>query len=181
MLHADIAVLKETKEAIHHLTVLGIKYGRLCGPLSDAAIRDALRKLRIIMRSAPLGTEVLEAVSPPAYGQYLMLLSTDATREQRQFAIRHGVGHVAAGHVSEMQYLQTNEGYMSHEERVADTFALADHIPKQKIALLRKIKTPDRMIRLDIVRAIRRVLRWPEDRVWDRANLRLALYNKYRL
>ena len=180
---ADGAVLTATKNAIAHMHALGIAYADLFSPLHDDGMADALRRLTIRTRGGPFGRRDLEAVSPPIFGRYAMLYSTDVDDNRRRFALRHGLGHVVAGHVTEISYLTTaRDDHRSHEERVADLFALADLAPFWRLDELRKQRIGWRAIQHDVERVLHRhTIDWCEERVHDRATLRVALYRQYGL
>lgn len=179
---ADDAVLTATALAIRNVQAQGILYADLFSPLHDDGLQDALRRLTIRTRGESLGVQDIEAVSPPVYGRYLMLYSTDVDENRRRFALRHGMGHVAAHHVSEVAYLSNRNEHMSHDERVADLFALADLFPWCDIARLRQQRSGWRAIEHSIVHLIRRLtIGWPDDRVADRASLRILLFRRLAL
>jgi Zn-dependent peptidase ImmA (M78 family) len=179
---ADAAVIAAAAQAIRHVQSRGILYADLFSPLHDDGLRDALRRLTISVRGESLGTQDIEAVSPPVYGRYLMLYSTDVDDSRRRFALRHGMGHVAAGHVSEVAYLSNRNDFMSHDERVADLFAIADLFPWCDIAGLREHRSTWRVIEDHIVRLLRRLtFGWPEERISDRARLRILLFRRVAL
>jgi hypothetical protein len=178
LLNEDVDVLTATTEAIRTLQDrMGIFYAGLFSPLHDDGIRDAMRRLTIYSRGEPLGVQDLEAVSPPVFGRYALIFSTDVDSRRQAFALRHGMGHVVCGHVTEPTYMSERDDHMQHRERVADLFALADLFPAHMIESLRTSRTPWRAVRHAAVRSIRHhTINWPESRVEDRAGLRLALY-----
>lgn len=178
---AAAAVLHETWSTIESLHARRIAYADVFSPLHDDGLRDVLRRLTIYARGESLGSQDVEAVAPPAYhGRYVLLYSTDIDDRRRAFAVRHGMGHVAAGHVSEISYMsnrQDRDDFMRHEERVADLFALADLIAFWRLDELRKQRLGWRAVSHEVCRVIRQhTLDWPEARVHDRARLRIALY-----
>lgn len=173
----DAAVLDATHAAVLRVQSLGVLYADLFSPLHDDGLRDALRRMTITIRGGALGTQDIEAVSPPIFGRYLMLYSTDVDVPRRRFALRHGMGHVAAGHVSEIAWLSNRDDHMSHDERVADTFALADLVPWCDISAMREGRAGWHTIEEEIVRVVRHsTIGWSPARVEDRARLRMLLY-----
>lgn len=178
---AELAVVEATAAAILALQDrMGIAYAHLFSPLHDDGLRDAMRRLTIYSRGEPLGIRDLEAVSPPVFGRYALLFSTDVDSRRQAFALRHGMGHVVCGHVTEPTYMSERNDYMQHQERVADLFALADLFPAHMIETLRSSRTPWRAIRHALIRSIRHhTINWPEARVDDRADLRLVLYRAH--
>jgi hypothetical protein len=179
MLIGDLDVVTATARAIDRLNDLGVLYANLFSPLHEGGVADAMRRLTITARGESLGQRELEAVMPPVFGRYILVYSTDVDERRRAFAIRHGIGHVVGGHVTEPNYLSNRDDYMSHEERVADCFALADLVPFWMLDDLRVGRTSWGAIKQALCRSIRvHTLDWPEDRVFDRATLRLTLYRE---
>jgi hypothetical protein len=178
LLNADVDVLEAVTEAVRILHErVGIAYAHLFSPLHDDGIRDAMRRLTIHSRGEPLGIRDLEAVSPPVFGRYALIFSTDVDTRRQGFALRHGMGHVVCGHVTEPTYMSDRNDYMLHQERVADLFALVDLFPAHMIDSLRESRSAWRAIRHALTRSIRmHTINWPDHRVDDRCNLRLALY-----
>lgn len=178
MLIRDADVLTATADAVRQLQRLGIGYDDLFSPLPDEDVAAALRRLTIRASGYPLGREELEVVTPPLYGRYLLLYSTDVGDDHRRFALRHGMGHVAAGHVTAPSFLSTAGDWTTHEERVADLFALADLVPFHHVAALKRGNSW-KVVREEVTRLVRlHTLDWPGDRVADRAALRVALYRE---
>ena len=177
---ADREVLGTVARAIEQLQARGILYGDIFSPLHTDGLRDVARRLTVNVRYAELGERDLEAVVSPAYGRYVMVVSSDVDEARRSFALRHGLGHVAAGHVTEISFLRSLEErneWNTREERVADLFALADVVPWYMLEELRRARTSWGAIRQWLCRTIRRhTIDWPEDRVHDRATLRIALF-----
>ena len=177
---ADVAVLEATRRAIAQLGAMGIGYADVFSPLTEDALRDALRRLTVRVRDEPLGRQELEAVSPPVFGRYAMLVSTDLDDARRGFAMRHGMGHVVAGHVTTVNFLGARSDATSPEERVADLFALADVVPFWTLGDLRRARASWRAIADRVAATIRgHTVDWPAERVRDRAGLRVALYREY--
>lgn len=173
----DAAVFAEVKDALAHARRVGVPYADLFSPLGDEALDEAMRRLTITVREEPLGYGELEAVMPPVYGRYVMVISSSVDRSKRRFARRHGLGHVAAGHVREITFLSNARDHTSRIERVADLFALVDLAPWHYLDQLREMRLSWREIRQDMCQLLRYyTLDWPEPRVLDRADLRIALY-----
>lgn len=176
----SVAVVGATRRAIEQLHGQGIGYASIFSPLHDDGMKDVLRRMTITARGEQLGGRDLEAVAPPVFGRYILVYSTDVDDRRRRFAIRHGLGHVVAGHVSHPVYLSLDRNnWMSHEERVCDLFALADLMPAAVIEELRVARTSWAAILQAIVRSVHHhTLDWPIERVADRAELRLQLYRQ---
>jgi hypothetical protein len=176
----DQEIVEITRRAIESLHAQWIGYASLFSPLHDDGMKDVLRQLGIVTRGEQLGERDLEAVTPPIFGRHLLLYSTDVDDRRRRFALRHGLGHIVAGHVTHPVYLSLDRNdFMAHEERVADLFALADLVPAAMIEDLRSARTGwqaiDHAIRRSIVF---HTLNWPTERVADRAELRITLYRE---
>lgn len=173
----DVAVFDEVEDALRHIRRVGVPYADIFSPLGEQAFDDAMRRLTVTVREEPLGRVELEAVMPPVFGRYVMIISRDVDKPRRGFARRHGAGHVAAGHVSEIAFLSNARDYRSRQERVADLFALIDLVPWWSLDEGRRRRLTWRELRQDLCQTIRYyTLDWPEDRVLDRADLRLTLY-----
>jgi hypothetical protein len=184
MLIGDADVLHAVADAVRQLQRLGLGYDDLFSPLTDEALGAALRRLTIRASGHALGTgpnAPLELVTPPLYGRYLLLWSTDVDADRRRFALRHGMGHVAAGHVTAPRFLTADGDWMSADERVADLFALADLVPFHQVASLRRGGSW-RAVRAEVASLVRiHTHAWPAERVDDRAAMRVALYRELAL
>jgi hypothetical protein len=181
MLIGDEDVLRATADAVRQLQRLGIGYDDLFSPLTDEALDAALRRLTIRASGHALGAgpdAPLELVTPPLYGRYLLLWSTDVDADRRRFAMRHGMGHVAAGHVTTPRFLTADGDWTAPAERVADLFALADLAPFHHLGALRRGNSW-RLVREEVASLVRlHTLGWPDERVRDRAEMRVALYRE---
>ena len=178
MLIGDADVLAAVADAVRQLQRLGIGYDDLFSPLTDEAMDAALRRLTIRASGHALGTGTLELVTPPLYGRYLLLWSTDVDADRRRFALRHGMGHVAAGHVTAPRFLTAAGDWMTADERVADLFALADLVPFHQVSALRRGNSW-RVVRTEVAALVRmHTHEWPDERVDDRAAMRVALYRE---
>jgi hypothetical protein len=181
LLIEDDDVLQAVAGAVRQLQRMGIGYDDLFSPLPDETLDAALRRLTIRASGHALGTETLEVVTPPLYGRYLLLWSSDVDADRRRFALRHGMGHVAAGHVTAPRFLTADGDWMSPDERVADLFALADLVPFHHVAALRRGNSW-RVVRAEVAALVRmHTLAWPDERVDDRASMRVALYRQLSL
>jgi hypothetical protein len=181
MLIADEDVLRATADAVRQLQRLGIGYDDLFSPLTDEGLHEALRRLTIRASGHALGTGAnapLELVTPPLYGRYLLLWSTDVDDDRRRFALRHGMGHVVAGHVTTPRFLAADGDWTAPVERTADLFALADLVPFPQISALKRGNSW-RAVRDEIAALVwMHTLDWPAERVQDRAVMRVALFRE---
>jgi len=117
-----------------------------------------------------------EIVWPPVCGRHLMFVERHQLPGERRFAIRHGLAHVVAGHVDEISFARDGHDWRGFEESVADCFALADLLPDRVIrevqgAGLSPLES-NRWVQGEIWRY---VPNWPDARIQDRADLRMAL------
>lgn len=145
-------------------------------PLGQRQLREIFRVAGIRCRWITFKTRLFEVVFPPFLGWYFMYIRRGLPVPVRRCAMRHGLAHVLDGHLLRKGRKQTTRGqyHLGYEERVADLFALADLIPDQAIARQAASR------RLAWLR--RRVSRlfpakMPRARLYDRAVLRLALFN----
>lgn len=182
MLLDDAGVARDVAAALANLQARGIGYADIFSPLPDEQLVDAMKRSAVLLRVDKLGTKDQELVTPPIYGRYIMTVSKSLDRRRRGFAARHGFGHVVAGHVSQVTFLSSERDWMTHEERVADLFALADVVPFWLISDLRKSRTSWRAVKHMITRTIRQyTIDWSEGRVDDRATLRVTLFRAHGL
>lgn len=128
--------------------------------LARAGVRWAYRPLRCA-----------EFVTPPIFGRHVMLLDETLCGGERALALRHGLGHVLAGHVDEPTFTGEWRDPWSHEERTADVFALLDLVPDR---ILRAWPEATRKEQL-WAEILAYAPTWPSERVADRVQLRLAL------
>ncbi len=172
-------VLAGTAAAIAQLRSMGVPYADVFSPLHDDALAAALRRLTVRTHGESLGTRDVEMVAPPLYGRYLLVYSTDVGADQRRFALRHGMAHVAAGHVRPTAFLTSRADPADPAERVADLFALADLVPFWEIGDLRRSHASWSAVRAYIGRALAHfTVRWTTERIIDRAATRVALYRE---
>jgi hypothetical protein len=176
----DVSVCRDVAAALRNLQSRGIPYADIFSPLPDDRLAEAMKRSAVLLRVDQLGEKDQELVTPPIYGRYIMTISKTLDPRRRGFATRHGFGHVVAGHVSEVAFLSTERDWMTHEERVADLFALADVVPFWLLNDLRKSRTSWGAIKQMISRTIRQyTIGWSEARVFDRATLRITLYRQH--
>lgn len=173
----DGSVIREVAEAIRRLQRRGIPYADIFSPLVDEKLAVSLRQAHILCRVDEMGNMEQELLTPPIFGRYVMTISKALDPRQRAFAMRHGFGHVMAGHVAEITFLSTSRSWLTHEERVADLFALADVIPFWLIEDLKRGMTGWRPLRKWIHKTVgHHTVGWTDGRLDDRATLRIGLY-----
>lgn len=115
------------------------------------------------------------AMVPPAMdGVQPVFVNAAAPRVDRQLAIRHELSHVTCG---ESGVFMSDDDFMTPHERRADLVALADLVPGWWIRMVRRSRTPWRSVLREIESAILSWGEgWPQERLRDRAQLRLELY-----
>jgi hypothetical protein len=118
---------------------------------------------------------------PDGATDHVILVDSACQRSDQVFTIRHEFAHILAGEVQEALYL-TAEDTMAFSERRADLFAIVDITP----ASWMRGNACDRRGRLrkhaplEVVGCFRMLTDgWSEQRLWDRARLRVTLYREH--
>lgn len=173
---ADVLVLADVRRAVAAARATGLAYADDdWSPISDITLEGLAGRAGIVISKRPLPPELFELVTPPTAGVYPMVLNRDHTWGCKRFALRHGLGHVLAGHVNEIAFMSTAGDYMAHEERVADLFALMDAIPDRVLATLRDAGYSDSEVQRWVYAEIARWTGgWEPARIRDRVALRLG-------
>jgi hypothetical protein len=118
---------------------------------------------------------IAEIVWPPICGRHLMQINHQQTAGEKRLAMRHGLSHVLAGDVSDF-CSHRDHHWSTHEESVADLFALADLVPDRELGNLRTAGYSLDEVRHWIWCEIKRYAPdWPSERVDDRVHLRVLL------
>lgn len=108
-------------------------------------------------------------------GRPLIGIDANASRPQRAFGARHELAHVLMGEVEEPTFF-SDSGYMVGSERIADLFALADLVPGWT---LERARSGAELLR-EVVQGVGEYAEgWPEDRLADRVELRLRLFQEH--
>src|ERR1041384_6578605 len=93
------SVTASVSKAIARAHELGILYADDdWSPISDLTLALLMKRAGIQWEYAPL-EGLVEIVWPPVCGIHVMYLEKEQTPAEKRFAIRHGLGHVLAGHV----------------------------------------------------------------------------------
>jgi hypothetical protein len=112
---------------------------------------------------------------------HAILIDSTAARADYEFTIRHELAHVLSGEVSETLFLSAADT-MSFSERRADLFAVTDLVPAWLLRQLRGARRPWLRVALDVQQAFRELTEgWSEERIRDRAALRVLLYRTEKL
>lgn len=113
-------------------------------------------------------------------GGHVIAIDTACSHADEIYTVRHELAHVLRGEITEPTYL-TSEDRMSHAERVADLFAIADLAPAgwlRPVARGRPVPT----VTAEVVQLLRALTaEWSDCRLWDRARLRVQLFRRHRL
>jgi Zn-dependent peptidase ImmA (M78 family) len=156
-------------------------YASPWSPARSDHMADLLRRSRVHLVVDTIDGDALGMVMPECRRVFTMVVERETPRVDRMFIIRHELGHVLRGDVGEEPLYFTNEDSMDHAERVVDLFALADLIPGRILQDLRRA----RMRKAEILQEIRDACRdfasldWADERVEDRAQLRLRLLKEF--
>jgi hypothetical protein len=119
------------------------------------------------------GIAVPSAVGPK------IIIDPARPRGDREFTVRHELGHIFAGEVVQALFL-TSEDTMSFSERRADLFAVTDLTPTRWLEWLRGGRRRWKLLELEVKQAFRELTDgWSEQRLNDRAQLRVLLYRKH--
>jgi Zn-dependent peptidase ImmA (M78 family) len=176
----DGAVLEATAELVRGAWAL----------VDASAARAPLRSDQITKLLVRTGTRLCEyrfessAVGmaiPWGANEHAILIDSAAPRADYDFTIRHELAHVLAGEVSDTLFLSAADT-MSFSERRADLFAVADLVPAWLVRQLQGGRRPWSHLRLEVQQAFRELtIGWSEERLRDRAQLRVELYRNYEL
>lgn len=149
-------------------------------PLSDITLALLLRRASIQWEYVPLHG-LVEIVWPPVCGIHVLYVEREQTPGEKRYAVRHGLGHVLAGHVEDVSFAHDRHYPFGHEERVADLFALADVLPDRELEQRRGAGYRPWEIEWWVWCEIKRYApSWPTARLVDRIGLRLAFYEEGR-
>lgn len=183
MENCDGAVLKTTARLVRAAQQHVPWYAGDFAPLRTDQMWDLLLRCNCQPLIFPFTSEAAAFTGPPAFGIYPVFVAQDCRRTERQFGYRHELAHVLNGDVGDEPTFLRDEVYASDAERIADLFALADLYPGWGIGVQRRARVPWRDILADIRGAIlcNYATAWPDERVGDRAHLRLRLYREHRI
>lgn len=171
---ADAAVLTSTAvllRAIRNQT--GLAYGDdTWSPVSNVTLNIMASRLGAELREARLSSGVQEIGVPAYLGYPIVVVNRGIPAAYRALALRHGLAHLMAGELeaeqgAEIRFMSTSLDPFTISERRADLFALVDLIPDRDLHddpewLAGEISSyaPD----------------WSGERLFDRVDLRLALW-----
>jgi hypothetical protein len=146
-------------------------------PLRTDQITRLLLRTRTQLHEYPFQSGAVGMAIPWAGGaEHAILIDSAASRADYQFTIRHELAHVLAGEVSTALFLSAADS-MSFSERRADLYAVSDLVPAWLVRQLQGGRRPWAHLRLEVQQAFRELtVGWSEERLRDRAGLRVALY-----
>lgn len=172
---AESAAVAEAAAALvrHAWALLG-------DPLRPPLRSDQLARLLVATRTRlceyPFRSSTVGMAIPWGAGERAILIDSTASRADYAFTLRHELAHVLADEVSDALYLTAADS-MSFSERRADLFAVADLAPAWFVSQLRGARRPWRHVEMEVQRAFRELtVGWSEERLRDRARLRVAMY-----
>ena len=151
------------------------------GPMRSDQISALLVRTRTRLCEYPFESSAVGMAIPWGPNEHAILIDSAASRADYEFTIRHELAHVLAGEVSDALFLSAADT-MSFSERRADLFAVADLVPAWLVRQLHGGRRPWAHLRLEVQQAFRELtVGWSEERLRDRARLRVELYRSYEL
>lgn len=178
---ADELVLGAALRSIQAAQEIVEWYAGPSAPIRTDQLADLSRGAGCRVAFYRFESDLAAVALPPLRGVYPIFINDAAPHTDRLFAWRHEIGHVLQGDVEEATYLVDGDaGFMSHSERVADLFALSDLVPGWWLATqFERGRTTWREILREIRAAVSACAEdWPDERLDDRAALRLRLYRE---
>ena len=155
------------------------EYAGSGAPIGTAQICELAEKLGCELHYFAFQSEAFDMALPPVQGANLIFVDSRTQRSDQALTVRHELAHVLTGEVAEPTYL-TAADTLSHSERVADLFAVADLVPTWYVRQLRGRRRPWKHTELEIKQAFRELTEgWSEQRLNDRARLRLLLFREH--
>ena len=173
----DRAVLEATAELVR------ASWAMLSHPESGAPLRtDQITELLVATRTRlceyPFTSGAVGMAIPWGADEHAILIDLSASRADYDFTIRHELAHVLAGEVRETLVL-TADDTMSFAERRADLYALTDLVPAWLVRQFRGRSRPWAHVRLEVQQAFRELAcGWSEERIRDRARMRVELFRE---
>lgn len=151
-------------------------------PIRTDQVADLLRAHRCILYlSDNLNGDTAGMALPRMAGLCPIVIARETPRTERMLIARHELAHAIAGELDEPTYLTADDA-TSFSERVADLFALADLIPAWLLQDLRRSRMKWDDVLLEIRHGVWDSAQdWPEDRIGDRAELRLRFFREFGL
>lgn len=178
----DSALLASTRFLIDQMRrAIGVPYAEPgLSPVNDFWIQHAARHLNTLLEMRVLPKGIYEIATPGYMGNAVIAIRKGLPTNEKRVALRHGLAHLVGGELDDceagqVRFMSSMLDVMSLEERRADLFALADMVPDLWIAEVPSTGYAD--LEYWVAERIRVLLpSWPEERVKDRARLRVLLF-----
>lgn len=178
ILKATVRLIEKAREVAPHYAAG--TYGMGWGGTDTKSMAGLLRHSGVVLRERRFGSSA-KGMAFEFGGKRIISIDLACKRSDAMFTVRHELGHVLAEEVQYALYL-TAEDTMSFSERRADLFAVADLAPTAWMRYFACDKTGRlrKHAALDVVGTFRELTEgWSEQRLWDRAKLRVMLYREY--
>lgn len=178
----DLTVLASTRFLVNQMRrAVGVPYAEPgLSPVNDFWMQHAARHLNTVLEVRELPKGIYEIATPGYLGNAVIAIRKGLPTNEKRFALRHGLAHLVGGELDDceagqVRFMSSVMDLMSLEERRADLFALVDMIPDYRIAEIPSEGVAD--LELGVAARIRKLLpSWPEERVMDRARLRVLYF-----
>jgi hypothetical protein len=182
----DASIIQSTRFLIEQMKrAVGVPYTEAgLAPVNDWWIQHAARHLNTVIEVRSLPKGIYEIATPGYLGNAVIAIRKGLPTNEKRLALRHGLAHLLGGELDEceagqVRFMSSVLDLMSLEERRADLFALADMIPDHWIAEVPSEGRAD--VEYWVAERIRVLIpSWPEERVKDRARLRVDLFGGVR-
>lgn len=160
-------------------------WGMLGEPVGAPLRTDQISRLLVLSRTRlceyPFRSGTVGMAIPWGADGHAILIDSTASRADYAFTVRHELAHVLSGEVSDTLFLSAADT-LSFSERRADLFAVADLAPAWLLTQLRAGRRPWAHLRLEVMQAFRALTDgWSEERLRDRARLRVDLFRRHAL
>ena len=154
-------------------------YANYGGPIRTDEVCRFAALLDCEVHYFPFGSRTSGMALPPVLGVHPIFVDSLGSHADQMLTVRHELAHRLAGEITEPTFL-TADDTMSHSERLADLFAIADLTGTWWMERIRGNRRPWRAVELEVVQAYRELTDgWSEQRLWDRARLRVQLFREH--
>ncbi len=173
------AVLEAARRAILEARQTAPSYAARSEGASTAEISKLLVRTNTVLVERRFRSTVKGMAFERVGGGHVIAIDSACSRADLSFTLRHELAHVLRGEATEPTYL-TSADELSHAERVADLFAIADLTPTPWMKWMRQGRRPWKHLVLEVAQGYRELTDgWSERRLWDRAQLRVRLYREH--
>lgn len=178
----DRTILRSTRFLVEQMgRAIGVPYAEAgLSPVNDWWIQHAARHLNTLIEVRELPKGIYEIATPGYLGAPVIAVRKGLPVNEKRFALRHGLAHLIGGELDDceagqVRFMSSVLDLMSLEERRADLFALIDMVPDHWISEVPTQGKAD--LEYWVAERIRVLLpSWPEERVKDRARLRVTYF-----